>query len=222
LTSLYGYVYGAGTERPNSGLYSYALFPVHSERAERFLAELFATTGYVGSTTEFDLATLNLIYLPVRDETLPALKALLRERAAPLARPFATTFYDYALARRLLAQVCAEPADVIRPACESDLSRGPYLFTYRRPISTSSPAAPPYLFLDLSAVHGRAFGEFIRAYKEQVKRTDYTDLARIDNLRLRLLSIVLTAADWMSPIQGAVGDILRMAKGDEAERKPPR
>lgn len=77
---------------------------------------------------------------------------------------------------------------------------------------------PPYLFLDLSGVHEHAFSEFIAAYKEQIKRTDYTDLGRIDNLRLRLLNIVLTAADWVDPIKGAIADILHMA---EKEDSPP-
>ena len=222
LTSVYGYLYGAGTERPDGGLYSYALFPVRSPRAERFLEELFKTTGYVDNIGEFNLANLNLVYLPVRADKLPSLKSLLRNGSAPLGDPFATQFYDYALAQRLLTQICAEPAEVIRDACLSDLSRGPYLFTYRHPMSTLSPVSPPYLFLDLSTVHERAFGEFIRAYKEQVKRTDYTDLARIDNLRLRLLSIVLTAADWIDPVKGALTDILHLAKGEDGPRKPDK
>jgi hypothetical protein len=95
------------------------------------------------------------------------------------------------------------------------LSRGPYVFTYRHPASTLSPVPPPYLFLDLSSVHERAFGEFIAAYQAQVKRTDYTDLERIDNLRLHLLSIVLTAADWIDPIKGAIANILHVAEKED-------
>jgi hypothetical protein len=95
--------------------------------------------------------------------------------------------------------------------CAGDLSRGPYLFTYARPLSNLSPVPPPYLFVDLSPVHERAFSEFIAAYKAQVKRTDYTDQERIETFRLRLLSIVLTAADWVGPAGTAVADILHMA-----------
>jgi hypothetical protein len=70
--------------------------------------------------------------------------------------------------------------------------------------------------LDLSSVHERAFVEFIAAYKAQVKRPDYTDLGRVDNLRLHLLSIVLTAADWVDPIKGAIADILHMAEKEDS------
>jgi hypothetical protein len=73
---------------------------------------------------------------------------------------------------------------------------------------------PPYLVLDLSGVHVRAFGEFIAAYKVHVKRPDYPDREPIDTLRLRILHIVLTAADWITPTKNAIADILRMAKGE--------
>ncbi len=65
-----------------------------------------------------------------------------------------------------------------------------------------SPVPPPFLFVDLSNVHERAFDEFVAAYKEQVKRANFSDRERIDTFRLSLLSIVLTAADWVGPIRG--------------------
>jgi hypothetical protein len=117
-------------------------------------------------------------------------------------------------AQKLLAQICAVPADVIRDLCATDLSSGPYLFTYARPASTLSPVPPRYLMFDLSAVHTRAFGEFIAAYKAQVKRLDYSDRQRIDTLHLRVLNIVLTAADWITPTKSAMADILHMVKGE--------
>ena len=58
-------------------------------------------------------------------------------------------------------------------------------------------------------MHDRAFAEFVSAYK--VKRGNYTDRERIDNMRLRLLTIALTAADWMDPIKGATAEILHLA-----------
>lgn len=63
-------------------------------------------------------------------------------------------------------------------------------------------------------MHERAFGNFIAAYKQQVKRADYTDRERVNTLRLRLLSIVLTAADGVEPIRVSIADILHMAGGE--------
>ncbi|MCP4342866.1 MAG: hypothetical protein GY799_29285 [Desulfobulbaceae bacterium] len=198
--SVYGYLYAVGTEKPGYGLYSYVLFPIYSPRAERFLYEFFKTTGYAGDS-RVDIAHLNVSYIPARRTSL----------SMPV-RQFATEAYDYTLARQLLAQICTKPSEEVRDTCATDLTRGPYLFSYMQPASTLSTVPPPYLFLDLSRVHERAFGEFVAAYKEQIKRTDYTDRERIDNLRLRLVSIVLTAADWIGPVKGAMADILHMAK----------
>ena len=67
--------------------------------------------------------------------------------------------------------------------------------------------------LRVSEPHMRAFREFITAYQEQVKRPDYPDRERIDALRFRVLSIVLTAVDWITPTTSAIADILHMAPG---------
>jgi hypothetical protein len=205
LISVYDYLTSAGQEKPGYGLYSYVLFPVYSQRAEHFLAEVFTTTGYQGDSL-LEAGYLNVMYLPTRADKVPA-------GPAPSGHEFATESYNYALAQKLLAQMCASPAEVVRDLCTTDLSRGPYLLTYGRPMSTLWPVPPPYLVLDLSKVHARAFGEFIAAYKEQVKRPDYPDRERLDTLRLRVLSIVLTAADWLAPTQGALADILHVAEG---------
>jgi len=221
LGSVYDYLYKVGIERPRLGLYSYVLLPVHSPRADRILEELFKTTSFV-ELSGISLGNLNLIYLPTRTDKLSGLIPVVSDGSAPPVSSFATEFYDYALARKLLSQICTAPAEAIRDVCATDLSRGPYLFSYSHPISALSLVPPPYLFVDLSSVHELAFGEFVSAYKEQIKRSDYTDLKRIDNLRLRLLSIVLTAADWTTPIKGAIAEILHVAKGEGDPEKPSK
>lgn len=123
--------------------------------------------------------------------------------SVPPVDRFATQFYDYAIAQQIIVQICIGSTEAVRDVCAIDLSRGPYLFTYSQPASALSPILPPYLLLDLSDVHERAFGEFISAYTQQVKPTDSTDGERIDNLRRRLLSITPMASDWMSPSKTA-------------------
>ena len=63
-------------------------------------------------------------------------------------------------------------------------------------------------------MHIRAFSEFIVAYKDQVKRPNYPVGERIDALRLRVLNLVLTAADWIAPTQRALAAMLHMATGE--------
>ncbi len=214
LGSAYGYLYKAGTEKQNYGLYSYVLFYNHSYRVERFLEELFETTSSE-ELSGITIKNLNLIYLPTQADKKPSLEPEIHDGSAPPASLFAKEYYDYTMSQRLLTQICTAPAEVIRDVCATALSHGgPYLFTYSHPASDISSVPPPYLFLDLTNVHEHAFSEFIYAYKEQVKRTDYTDVKRIETLRLRLLSIVLIATDWIDPIKDAIEDIIHVGKCD--------
>jgi hypothetical protein len=79
------------------------------------------------------------------------IRAYYDDRAPPPLSPvkFAVQFYNYPMAQRFLAQICSEPAAVVRDICATDLSRGPYVFTYGYPASRLSQVPPPYLFLDL-------------------------------------------------------------------------
>lgn len=207
----YGFLEEFGREKEGYGLYSYVLFPHRSPRAKALLEDLFATTG-AAAESRIAPENINILYLPTIQ--IGANPPSRRSASGPeaLAARLHEDVYDYALARALLAKICTAPADPVADVCAGALSRGPYLFTYARPVSTLSPVPPPYLFVDLSPVHERAFGEFIAAYKAQVKRTDYTDRERIETFRLRLLSIVLTAADWIGPARTAVADILHVAE----------
>lgn len=213
LGNAYDYLYRSSIEKPGYGLYSYVLLPSPSSRGEHFLAALFSTTSYV-EFIQINAGNLNVIYLPTMAKQLPSLLPLVADGSAPPLDLFATKFYDYALAQKLLANICMESASETKSVCASDLSRGPYLFTYTQPVSSSAPASPPYLLVDLSNVHEAAFAELVRAYKEQVKRSNYSDADRINNFQERLLSIVLTAADTITPITDAIKNVILMVKGD--------
>ena len=80
--------------------------------------------------------------------------------------------------------------------------------TLPEPLSGTETVPAAHLFVDLSDVHERAFGEFIRALKEQVMRPDFTDRQKVDTLRLRLLDITLKAADWLNPIKEGIAEIV--------------
>jgi hypothetical protein len=117
------------------------------------------------------------------------------------------------VAQALLDHLCDRPAEEVKDVCEGDLSRGPYIFTYPQPASEVTPVPPPFLFMDLSDVHERAFPEIIAAFRAQVKHEDISDRAKVDTLRLKLLSVVLKAADFVAPVQKAMADIVHVASG---------
>ena len=220
VASVYHYLTRPGAESPAYGLYSYVLLPSRSSRAEKLLSELFGTTPFA-SIEGITVPSLHVIQLPARREKVPALLAAIADPGGLRGARYAGDFYDYGLAQRLLVQICARPAEAVRGWCQTDLSRGPYLFTYAKPVSALATVPPPYLVLDLSPVHERAFTEVVAAYKEQVKRVDYTDMQRIDTLRLRVLNIVLTAADWIDPITRAMTTIVHVGVPDGGA-KPAR
>jgi hypothetical protein len=207
-----------GKEVPGYGLYSYAILPSDSRRGALFLAEVFKEIPSI-SDIPTRPAQVNIFYIPVRSEKAGDFPGLVRASSATpdkMGAEYTKSFYDYRMARALLDHVCNPPAASVRELCEGDLSRGPYIFTYASPASNMSSVPPPFLFVDLSDVHERAFNELLAAFKAQVKRDDVSDQARIRTLRLTILQIALKAADWVSPVQKALADIVHSAApGDD-------
>lgn len=207
-----------GKEVPGYGLYSYAILPADSRRGALFLTEVFKEVPSI-SDIPTKPAQVNIFYIPVRTEKAADFPGLVRTSAATpdkMGAEYTKSFYDYRMARALLDHVCNPPAASVRELCEGDLSRGPYIFTYASPASNMSSVPPPFLFVDLSDVHEQAFSELLAAFKAQVKRDDVSDQARIRTLRLTILQITLKAADWVSPVQKALADIVHSAApGDD-------
>jgi hypothetical protein len=211
----YGHLAGLGGEAGGYGLYSYAILPSDSERAAAFLSQVFKEIPSIGNTSA-TRSQLNILYIPLLADKQAALPAMIdgsHGNAKMIGAQYTKSFYDYRLARGLLSHICNPPDPSILDLCNGDLSRGPYIFTYALPASTFEPVPPPFLFVDLSDVHDRAFGEFLAAFQAQVKREDFRDQAKLQTFRLRLLDVTLTAADWVSPIQKAIADIVRSATG---------
>jgi len=206
-----------GKEDEGYGLYSYAIFPSNTRRAEIFLTQLFKEIPSV-SQTSARRSQLNIFYVPLQKERERDFATLMQSsstNAEKMGADYSKSFYDYRMARALLNHVCNPPADSIRQLCEDDLSRGPYIFTYASPASSMNSVPPPFLFVDLSNVHAQAFAEFIDAFRTQVKRDDITDQARIQTLRLTILNVALTAADWVNPVQKAIAGIVHLPSDDD-------
>jgi hypothetical protein len=216
----YSFLSHIGGEELGYGLYSYAILK-HNNRSAKFLRELFGMIPPVEETAA-ESSRVNIFYLPLKSEKADELSNFLkinRGNPSALATAFATNFYDYMMGQEVLNHLCDIPAAEIEAVCEGDLSRGPYIFTYAKSASKISPVPPPFLFMDLSDVHERAFPEIIAAFKAQVKREDISDRAEIDTLRLKVLSIALKAADWIVPVKKAVADIVYSPSGQPEKDK---
>jgi hypothetical protein len=213
-------VYGVFDEQwageEDYGLYTNVLFAQGRGKDERnvaFLRELFASTIRTKDELAAVCRQLNIFYVPVRNR----IQALViagssADAAAAIAAP---GVYDYERAEGLLFRVCTETATSNPKLCASAW-RGPYLLTLPEPVSASASVSPTHLLVDLSDIHERAFGEFIRALKEQVMRPDFTDRQKIDTVRLGLLDITLKTADWINPIKEGIAEIVSLG-GDTGE-----
>jgi hypothetical protein len=118
--------------------------------------------------------------------------------------------YDGSSARTFLYRICNNHVDVMKDFCGSAFGQGPFLFTYAHPASTLNQIPPPFIFVDLSSVDQGAFAEYIEAYKEQVKSADVTDGSKINTIRLKVLSLIMSATGILNPIEKSVAGILHV------------
>jgi hypothetical protein len=210
-----------GDEEPGYGLYSYAIVITDNDRSASFLSYVIGTIPELHKTASQRSKT-NIFYIPLKNDKAEEFSKGVMFQEDQLTIPsvnYANNYYDYKIARTMLDNICDLPAKEIKRMCKGDLSRGPYIFTYSKPASKIDPVPPPFLVVDLSNVHKKAFPEFIAAFRAQVKREDISDRAKIRTLRLKLLNIVLTAADFVAPVQNGMADIVHSASGRAEEDK---
>jgi hypothetical protein len=216
----YAHLTAPGREKPGYGLYSYAIMPSNTPHAAAFLAEIFSQVKDAESRP-ISPDRLNVLYLPMQGDKRVQFSVLQKtagQTPEKLGESYASSYYDYDAATALLYHMCNAPHDNVRDVCGGAMSRGPYIFTYAAPASQMETVPPPFLFVDLSNVHPKAYAELIDAFRTQVKSDDITDGAKIKTLRLRLLDIFLRAADLVEPAQAAVANIVHSAGGGEDKK----
>jgi hypothetical protein len=219
----YNVLWDIGGEEERYGLYSYAILN-YNDRSAAFLNAVFKAIPIAKNAQP---SQTNIFYIPTKNDMKKEVTELLKTGGEkPLApndaSAYAKNLYDYEMSRTLLADhICRSRAEEVKPVCKGGLplTGGPYIFTYAQPASKLDPVPPPFLLIDLSGVHERAFPEIVAAFLEQVVRKDFSDREKIDTFRLHLLNITLTAADWISPVQKAMADIVHIAGGPSEGNK---
>jgi hypothetical protein len=222
LASGYSLLTESGKEEAGYGLYSYIVLTSGGDRSAALLGEVFKSIPAIEDTVA-ERNQLNIIYIPMKKEAVQSFAQSAKELEAKpkeLGQKFlVASSYDHKMAHAILNHLCNPPAEAIRELCLGDMSRGPYIFTYAGPASSLEPVPAPYLLLDLSDVDPRAFGEFVSAFRAQVKREDIADGVRINSLRLRLLQIALKAGDLVGPVRKAIGDIVHTPGSEDKASK---
>jgi hypothetical protein len=83
---------------------------------------------------------------------------------------------------------------------------------YPRPVGADGNLPSPYLIVDMSNVHPRAFGYFIERVKQQVREQDLRDERWINTTFTHTVSVVLDAADVVDPVAKAVSLWVKFVK----------
>jgi hypothetical protein len=200
--SVYGFADGKGAEG-GYGLYTQVLFAKESDRNAALVEVLLRNPAEDVLADQKD--AMNLLTIPVRDKITAQISA---RTSASAARIIASQdHYNYSLAQKILAGFCVESRERPEDVCAGDWE-GPFLLTRPQYLSAAEEVSSPYLLIDLSAVHQAAFGEIVRAVKQQVMLPDFASREKIDTFRLQLLDVTLEAADWILPIKDGIAGIL--------------
>jgi hypothetical protein len=201
---------GSGMEATGYGLYSYGVLTAPSPRSAAFLSELFKSIASIGDSAG-PRAQLNIFYIPRKKEKVADLAALVeasRDDQTKMAVRYSVAMYDYKMARAILNHLCNPPAKAMTSLCKGPMAGGPYILTNARPASSLEPVPPPFLFVDLSDINPHAYPEFISAFRAAVKQEDVTDDAKLHSLRLKVLNLALTEADWTPKVKKSAADIV--------------
>ena len=153
-----------------------------------------------------EAALINLFVLPVKSR----LRARIADEAGANQGDIAEAVnYDHDTAATLLRKACLNGDIRVSDFCAAS-GGGPFLLAHETWLPDGDRITPPLLVVDLSTVHEAAFGEFIRAVKEQVMLSDFSAGERLVTLRLQLLTIVLDVADWLAPIRKSIAEIVSL------------
>lgn len=191
ITTNYDTLITRGGEVQGYGLYTYVLFPRPTTKVRALIEVLLSQATAVNDTDVNLRKHINLVYVPTAG-------------GVKLKQP-ADDKYDFDHGEKILFDICRGKVSELQALCDKAWGEGPFLFTYVRPIAPQSELDPPYLFVDLSDWPVSTYPEVIAAYRDQVKRADYTDRERIENYRLVILKFLQIAA-------GATPSIVKEAK----------
>jgi hypothetical protein len=205
----YAPIYSAEAETAGYGLYSYVILLDSTDRSQ-FLVNTILDSTPDASGLAWSKSQINLLLIPMKQTSrdLCQVVSIYQQDDCVRLRVSDIKSYDRSFARTFLYRICSKPTPDMSEFCHSSFGRGPFLFTYFGPTSKLQSVPPPYLFIDLSSVDQNAFGEYVTAYKDQIKSEDITDNSKINTLRLRVLSLILSATGIINPAQKAIAQIM--------------
>jgi hypothetical protein len=197
------FLVGTQAEAPGYGLYSYVLFgakPTQATRA-RYVAVVAACLEQISQISEMEdyypRRQLNITYLMVT-EAVPDLVAGPGAGAAGTsgAAQWVVEHYNYARARAVLATVPGEHRD------------GPYIVSYRLPLTGSPLLASGYLLQDLSHAQPSLAGAWVKTFLTEASNEDYAQPATLRRVAVELRNAVALVAKQWPEVRASVDEAI--------------
>ncbi len=196
-----------GEEATGYGLYTYVLLRQGTDRDSHFVKDIVATAPSAADVAPPSPAQTDLMLIPVNPCPADSAKSA-ADCSAHLLDAVASDLkasYNYEESNTILDELCAKPPKQIAEFCHEAFGKGPFLFTYARPVSKMDPISPPFLFFDFTEHDEAAFGDYINAYEAVLKSDDFTDDSKLNTLQLRILDVYNRARTAADPtVEGAV------------------
>ena len=199
----YAPLFDLGAETVGYGLYTYLLLRQRTDRERSFLKNLQDLPAAEGLKT-LPPSELDILLLPaksckgyVHGTHDDCARNIIKDMVVSL-----DAYYNYDAAETLLDEICGNggrPPEKMSFFCRDRYGKGPFLFTYAKPVSKRRQIPPPFLFFDFSPIQEAAFKDYIEAYEFIVKSDDYTDDGKLNSLRLRILNVIDEARSAAGP-----------------------
>ena len=184
------YLVNGTNEQKQYGLYSYFLFSKRPEghQKDRYIAVIESYLNSIEAIEKheenYKKNELNICYIPV--ETKPDIlfeKLSIKEKSAWILEN-----YDYARARYFLNKI------------DHNLLKGPYIISYKNPLSKDSELETKYLFQNMSNVEPELITLWIDEFLKQSSKAKYRDEEHLNNFTNDLRNTIAIATEGLDKV----------------------
>lgn len=189
------YLEKGNDEKDGYGLYSYILFSQRPERDDSIkYAELIKT--YINKIPELnelaiylDDSSINVVYCPVIEDPELYFDSLTIEQSIG----WIIDNYDYARASLYLNKI------------DADFNKGPYIISYKVPLSKTGIIKEKYLLQDFSNVHYKVVSLWVDEFIKQSSQVEFWNEEQLNNFSNDLRNAIAFGAEGLIEIKKSLG-----------------
>lgn len=189
------YLEKGNDEEEGFGLYSYILFTQRPEKDDSVkYAELIKTymnkIPELSDLTEYlEDSSINVVYYPTISDPENYLDTLTIDESIK----WLINNYDYARAIVYLRKI------------DADINKGPYIISYKVPLSKSGVVKENFLLQDFSNVHYKVVSLWVDEFLEQSSQVEYWNEEQLKNFSNDLRNAIAIGAEGLIEIKKSFG-----------------